>query len=116
MNDYQEPNCLVKLDRSWGDKQEELRLEQGEYQGKPTYSLRVCWRGNDGKWRWAQAKPSQSSGKCWQTMNIRADELEKLGEALIAAARGEKPRSAPKNGNGRYVPPPQAGNDDDIPF
>lgn len=112
MSNYEEPTILAALDRSFGDRKEELRLEQGEYQGKPTYTLRLCWQGQDGKWRWAQQKPSQSSGKCWQQMHIKAGELQKLGEALIAASKGERPAARPV----RARPEPVFAGDDDIPF
>jgi hypothetical protein len=116
MSNYEEPNVLCRLDRSFGEKKEELRLEQGEYEGKPTYALRVCWQGHDDKWRWAQQKPSQNSGKCWQQMHLKAGELQKLGEALIAAARGgTKPRSSPPRPV-RPVGEPVFAGDDDIPF
>jgi hypothetical protein len=112
MSQFEEPTVLAALDRSFGDRKEELRLEQGEYQGKPTYTLRLCWQGQDGRWRWSQAKPSQSSGKCWQQLNVRAGELEALGNALIAAARSGGSTAKPIRADKGAV----FAGDDDIPF
>jgi hypothetical protein len=119
MSQFEEPTILAALDRSFGDRKEELRLEQGEYQGKPTYTLRLCWQGQDQKWRWSQAKPSASSGKCWQQLNVRAGELEALGTALIRAARGEVPDSRQQQAKAKVrsgTPTPVFAGDDDIPF
>jgi hypothetical protein len=112
MSQFEEPTILAALDRSFGDRKEELRLEQGEYQGKPTYTLRLCWQGQDQKWRWSAAKPSATSGKCWQQLNVRAGELEALGKALIAAARGGSKAASPIRSDKGAV----FAGDDDIPF
>lgn len=117
MSNYPEPVILAECDRSFGDKHEKLRLEQDEYKGAPTFTLRVVWQGTDGHWRWSQARPSQTSGKTFQALHLKAAELQTLGEALIAAARSNgAQKMPPKSGKGAYVPPPLAGNDDDIPF
>lgn len=116
---FEEPEVLATLDRSYGDKHEELRLERGEYQGKPTFTLRLHWQAADGKWRWSSQKPTQS-GKCWERLNIKQRELRELGEALIAAADDNgssmpKPRAAPtarSTGDHRVL----EVEDDDIPF
>jgi hypothetical protein len=112
MSQFEEPTILAQLDRSFGDRKEELRLEQGEYQGKPTFTLRLVWQGQDQKWRWSQQRPSASSGKCWQQLNVRAGELLKLGEALIAAARGGGSVTKPIRADKGAV----FAGDDDIPF
>lgn len=117
MSNYPEPVILAECDRSFGDRKEALRLEQDEYKGQPTFTLRVVWQGNDGNWRWSQQQPSQNSGKCFKALPIKANELLKLGEALISAARANgAQKMPPKSGGGRYQPPPQTGSDDDIPF
>lgn len=110
---FTEPEVLASFDRSWGDKKEELRLERGEYQGKPTFALRVSWQAGDGVWRWAQSKPNQN-GKCWQSLNLKARELEELGRALIEAAHS-KP-SAPPRARGPARVEFTAPETDDIPF
>lgn len=121
MAQFEEPEVLAAFDRSFGDKGEELRLERGEYQGKPTFTLRVYWKTPDGAWRWSAQQPTQS-GKCWKFMSLKGRELQKLGEALIAASRGE---AAPANDNRRPASPqrrraandvPREIDDDDIPF
>lgn len=108
---YDQPTVLATFDRSWGDKKEELRLERGEYKGKPTHALRLYWKGNDGQWRWAAQKPT-ASGKCWERLNLKPDELLLLGEALIKAAKDTA------NDNSRRSPQPTFNSveDDDIPF
>jgi hypothetical protein len=111
---FEEPHVIAKFDRSYGDKKEELRLERGEYQGKPTFTLGLYWLTPDGSWRWSVQKPSQS-GKTWQRFHLKAKELEALGHALVAAAndtaqpdfRADKPRPEPLAAT---------GTDDDIPF
>jgi hypothetical protein len=85
---FVEAEVIARFDRSYGDKNEELRLERGEYQGKPTYSLRLYWQAQDGTWRWAAQKPTQS-GKCWERLNLKQRELHSLGEALIAEAKAQ---------------------------
>lgn len=111
---FAEPEVIATFDRSWGDKKEELRLERGEYQGKPTFSLRLYWQTPEGQWRWAAQKPT-TSGKCWERLNLKGKELRQLGEALIAASQGAS------NDNGRARPragslPVAEVSDDDIPF
>lgn len=114
MGQFAEPEVLATFDRTWGEKKEELRLERGEYQGNPTYSLRLYWQTPDGAWRWAAQKPTQS-GKCWERMNLKGRELEKLGEALLRASKNvvDTPPA-------RREPParraPGERDDDDIPF
>lgn len=104
---------LATIDRSWGDRKEELRLEKGDYEGKPTFTLRLHWQGGDGKWRWGVQKPTQS-GKCWERLNLKARELRALGQALIEASKqtADQRQSEPRPRNTH----PVAINDDDIPF
>lgn len=85
MTAFEEPEVLATFDRSFGDKKERLQLERGEFKGRDTFALRVCWLAQDGSWRWSAQKPSES-GKVWQKLNLKARELRELGEALIAAA------------------------------
>lgn len=120
---FEEPEVLATFDRSFGDKKEQLRLERGEYQGKPTYSLRLYWQAADGIWRWASQKPTQS-GKCWERLNLKAKELRDLGAALMAAADGGSARPAqpdfratnPTRPVRSTLPSPSASLEDDIPF
>lgn len=112
---FTEPEVLASFDRSWGDKKEELRLERGEYQGKPTFTLRVSWRGTDGNWRWAQQKPNDK-GKCWQSLNLKQRELEELGRALIEAAHSKSSSPARSRSDFRSSGGPQPVGEDDIPF
>jgi hypothetical protein len=105
---FEEPQTLATFDRTWQDKHEELRLERGEYQGRPTYSLRLYWQTPEGQWRWSAAKPTQA-GKTWQVLNLKAKELRALGEALIAAAgdigdQGGQQRSRTLDGTPRRPP------------
>lgn len=111
MSRFEEPTTLAAFDRSWNDKKEELRLERGEYQGKPTYGLRIYWKGNDGSWRWAAQKPTQS-GKCWERLNLKPSELLLLGEALIKAAK----ETANDNHRRQEQPTFDQVEEDDIPF
>lgn len=112
---FAEPEVIATFDRSFGDKKEELRLEKGEFQGKPTFSLRLYWQTPEGGWRWAAQKPT-TSGKCWERLNLKGRELRQLGEALITAS------SYVANDNSRGRPAARGGslpanvNDDDIPF
>lgn len=119
---FEEPHVIQVFDRSYGDRKEELRFERGSYNGRDTFSLRLYWQGNDGKWRWAEQKPSQS-GKCWQSLNLKAHELRELGEALIAEAGGktasapQQQRAQPKREyKGSTGQPSAAEHSDDIPF
>lgn len=116
MTAFEQPTVIATFDRSYGDKQEELRLEQGEWQGKPTYSLRLYWKAQDGTWRWATQKPTQS-GKCWERLNLKGKELKELGEALIRASQGanDNDRGRPSRVS-RHLPPIANVSDDDIPF
>ncbi len=110
---FQEPDVIAKFDRSFGDKKEELRLERGEFNGNPTFTLRLHWQAADGTWRWAAQKPTQS-GKCWARLNLKSKELKALGEALIAASK------TPANTNAKPAARKEAAYaevaDDDIPF
>lgn len=115
MGQFEEPTTLAKFDRSWGDKKEELRLERGEFQGKPTYSLRLYWQGQDGSWRWASQKPT-ASGKSWERINLKARELRELGAALLAAADGTPSESEAPRRSRRSEPAHAEVADDDIPF
>lgn len=108
MSNYPEPKILAECDRSFGDKHEKLRLEQDEYKGQPTFTLRVVWQGNDGNWRWSQARPSEKSGKVFQALHLKANELESLGKALVAAGQSARRRS--------QQPAKELPHDDDIPF
>jgi hypothetical protein len=108
MSNYPEPRILAECDRSFGDKHEKLRLEQDEYKGQPTFTLRVVWQGNDGNWRWSQARPSEKTGKVFQALHLKANELESLGKALIAAGQSAHRRS--------QQPAKELAHDDDIPF
>lgn len=92
---FEEPETLATFDRTWKDKHEELRLERGEYQGKPTYTLRLYWQTPDGQWRWSAAKPTQS-GKCWASLSLKGRELLDLGEALIAEAKASGVERVPR--------------------
>jgi hypothetical protein len=110
---FQEPDVIATFDRSYGDKKEELRLEKGEFNGNPTFTLRLHWQAGDGTWRWAAQKPTQS-GKCWERLNLKAKELKALGEALIAASKqsgGINPKPA-----ARKEPQHAVIEEDDIPF
>lgn len=120
MSQFQEPDVIATFDRSFGDKKEELRLERGEYQGSPTFTLRLHWLSHDGKWRWASQKPTQS-GKCWERLNIKQRELKALGEALIRAAEdstvlARTPDFRATTLRKQPVFAPKEVNDDDIPF
>lgn len=112
---FSEPEVIATFDRSWGDKKEELRLERGEYQGKPTFSLRLYWQTPDGAWRWAAQKPTQS-GKCWERLNLKGKELRALGEALVAASQGASNDNAGSLHRAKGGFPLASVNDDDIPF
>lgn len=117
MSNYPEPVILAECDRSFGDRKEKLRLEQDEYKGQPTFTLRVVWQGQDGNWRWSQQRPSENSGKCFKAMPLKANELLQLGEALISAARSngaqKMPAQKPRGRSSTLLPETQ---DDDIPF
>lgn len=97
---FEEPTILYTGDRSYNDKYERLQLEQGEYQGRATFALRITWQAEDGTWRWSQARPSQT-GKCWRSLNLKARELRELGEALIAAADSTPGEAIPRGGQQR---------------
>lgn len=124
---WEEPEVLVTLDRSFGDKHEQLRLERGQYQGRPTFTLRVYWQTPEGQWRWSAAKPS-ANGKTWASLSLKARELRELGEALIKAAESAgTERSEPRQRKGlkrtpEYDGPPPGkpydgpGHDSDLPF
>lgn len=117
MSNYAEPVILAECDRSFGDKHEKLRLEQDEYKGAPTFTLRVVWQGQDGNWRWSQQRPSEKTGKCFQALHLKPAELQKLGEALISAARGASTQRLPTPGPNARTANASAGfRDDDIPF
>ncbi len=115
---FTEPEIIASFDRSYGDKKEELRLERGDYQGKPTFCLRLYWQAGDGAWRWASQKPTQS-GKCWERMNLKARELKAIGEALIQASAAmptqtqERREPAPERRKQTNFSEPET---DDIPF
>lgn len=111
---FAEPEVIATFDRSWNDKKEELRLERGEYQGKPTFALRLYWQTPDGAWRWAAQKPT-TSGKCWERLNLKQKELRDLGNALLhaAGASNDNSRPRPSRGSGHL---PADVNEDDIPF
>ena len=115
MGQFEEPTVLATFDRSWGDKKEEMRLERGSYNGKPTYALRLYWQGGDGSWRWASQKPT-ASGKCWERLNLKARELRELGAALLAAADGDTSDSPPPRRSRRSEPAHFEAGDDDVPF
>lgn len=133
---FEEPTILCKLDRTYNDKVEALQLEQGEYNGSPTFTLRQVWQTDDEQWRWARAREDKN-GKCWASMSLKARELRELGEALIAASKtvsGGKSQSRTgggPTGQQRRQPPPreqreldkldelptfEPADDDDIPF
>ena len=112
---FEQPTVIATFDRSYGDKKEELRLEQGEFQGKPTFSLRLYWQTPDGAWRWAAQKPTQS-GKCWERLNLKGRELKELGEALIRASQGVANDNRGPSRAGRHLPPIANVSDDYIPF
>lgn len=112
---FAENEVIATFDRSWGDKREELRLERGEYQGKPTFSLRLYWQTPDGAWRWAAQKPTQS-GKCWERLNLKQKELRDLGNALLHAAGAANDNSSRPRGASRGGFIPAEVSDDDIPF
>jgi len=109
---FEEATVLAKFDRSFGDKKEELRFEQGTYQDKPTYTLRLYWQGGDGIWRWASQKPTQS-GKSWERLNLKVKELKALGEALIQASRLTPQRAAAPQPRASAFSEPEV---DDVPF
>ena len=109
---FEEADILAKFDRSFGDKKEELRLERGDYQGKPTYTLRLYWQTPDGAWRWSSQKPTQS-GKCWERLNLKSKELKAIGETLIRAANNApKPSHSPQKQASAFSEP----ETDDLPF
>lgn len=116
---FTEPDILATFDRSFGDKKERLQLERGEYNGKPTFALRLAWQGGDGIWRWAQQRESKN-GKCYERLSLKAKELEDLGRALIEAANSQP--SAPARPDFRSTrlregtDGPQLVGEDDIPF
>lgn len=91
---YEEPEILIRLNRTYKDKAEALQLERGSFQGRSTFTLRQVWQppGDDG-WRWSRAR-EDSKGRCWASMSVKARELRELGEALIAAAEAEGGPSA----------------------
>jgi hypothetical protein len=108
---FEEAEVLATFNRSFGDRKEELRLERGSYEGKPTYTLRLYWQGGDGIWRWGQQKPTQS-GKCWERLNLKARELRDLGAALMLAADDMARAPAPA----KRAPAEREPESDDIPF
>jgi hypothetical protein len=63
---------------------ERLRLERGEWQGKPTHTLRLLVETEAG-WRWSLAK-RDTQGRSWAALSLRAGELRALAAALLAAA------------------------------
>ena len=81
---YEEPTVIWESDRSFGDKKEKLQLELGEYNGRPTFTLRQLFETENG-WRWARAREDRN-GRCWAAMNLREKELASLAEALMKAA------------------------------
>ncbi len=110
---FEEPTVIATFDRSFGDKKERLQLERGEYNGKPTFTLRLYWQTPDGAWRWSSQKPTQS-GKCWERLNLRAKELRAVGEALIAASE-DVPADKPQ-GRSDFRHSEPSPLSDDIPF
>lgn len=110
MSDFIPPDVIWRADRSWQDKQERIQLERGEYQGRPTYKLRMLWKTPDGQWRWSQARAA-TSGKTWAELGLKQKELRSLGELLIAEASKEQPAlgdapDAPgSSGVSRRLPP-----------
>jgi hypothetical protein len=130
MSQFEEAEVLAKFDRSFGDKHEELRLERGTYNGRPTFALRLYWRAEDGTWRWSSQKPTQS-GKCWERLNLKARELVDLGNALLKAADRLAEELGPARPKTKDTPERKAARDrfdaanppytgpghgDDIPF
>jgi hypothetical protein len=115
---FEDPEIIARFDRSYGDKKEELRLERGMYQDKPTYTLRLYWQTPDGSWRWSSQKPT-TSGKCWERLNLKARELRDVGAALMLAAddmaRAPAPRSPPQPQKREPVFMAET-RDDDLPF
>ena len=109
---FEDTQVIATFDRSWGDRKEQLQLERGEYNGKPTFALRVLWKTPDGQWRWSPKKPT-ANGKTWESLNLKARELRALGEALIAAS-SDAPTE--RSGPSRTEPTRAAHVDDDIPF
>lgn len=136
MNEFQEPEVLAELDRSFGENRQRLVLEKGTFRGRSTYCLRVLWQNDAGEWRWQPAKPS-SKGNTWQALNLKAKELRQLGLAFTAEAdelerestaqraatepRATRPRS-PTARKQRELDrfddgqPPFRGTDGDVPF
>ena len=62
---------LARIDRSFGEKKEELRVALCEFEGKTYAGLRVIWRGREGEWL---------PGKAGIT--IRAKEIREVIAAL----------------------------------
>jgi hypothetical protein len=89
VTDFKQDEVLWESDRSFGEKAEQLRLEKGEYQGKPTYSLRLMFKNRDGDWRWSQVR-ADSKGRHWASLNLRAKELPGLLEALQREIEGNR--------------------------
>lgn len=127
---FEEPHVIKAFDRTFNDKHEELRFERGEYQGRPTYTLRLYWQTPEGQWRWSAAKPS-STGRCWQALNLKGRELLELGEAMIAEAKAQgveqagPPQAVPRrqsrkaaqaDAESNRTPYAGAGHDEDMPF
>lgn len=137
-SNFQNDEILWTGDRAFGDKKDRVQLEQGEYNGKPTFCLRETWCTPDGEYRWSQVRPDKN-GKYWARFQLKAGELRSLGEALIAAANvadAATPRQRPNGQDGqsrrqaspkeqkeinryeqatRGLPPADHG-EDDIPF
>lgn len=84
-NSFQQPEVLWESDRSFADKHERVRLERSEYQGHPTFALRILWKTPEGDWRWSTARPD-AKGRCWASLNLKAKELHGLAAALSRAA------------------------------
>lgn len=112
---FDDIHTLATLDRSWGDRKEELRFERSEFKGKPTYALRIYWQTPDGAWRWSPQKPT-AAGKHWASFNLKAAELRELGEAMVQASVTVPTERSGRSGPRKGSPPPAELSDDDIPF
>ena len=128
MPEFEQPEILAEFDRSYGDRHEKLVLERGQYQGRPTFTIRMLWRAPDGVWRWSAPKPT-STGRVWAAIGVKARELKALGLALVEAADAlekqggpmavprpaRKPNAAHERERARFERehPPTTRNDDD---
>lgn len=128
---FEEPVVLWEADRSYGDKEEKIQLEQGSYNGRATYTLRQLFKTQDGNWRWARAREDKQ-GRYWASMSLRDKEFQELAAALLNAASGgraDRLRGQAERAGGKTQPasaskaatkPKRAVTDDfddeDIPF